>query len=79
MTYVLNYFDYERGWEGTNPGWHKVDILNKSPDKHLEMCDWLYNRIDKVERHARWAWYADYSRFKFRYERDYILFTLTWQ
>ena len=79
MTYAFNYYDGDKGWEETNPGWHEVTIHTNSPDKHSEILKWLYNKVDKVERHARWAWYENHSKFKFRYERDYIMFTLTWQ
>lgn len=79
MTYVLNYFDGAKGWENSNPGWHEAIIYNNSPDKHEKMLEWLYNKVDNVERHARWIWCQDHGKFKFRYERDYIMFTLTWQ
>jgi hypothetical protein len=79
MTHVLNYFDGAKGWENSNPGWHEAIIYNNSPDKHEKMLEWLYNKVDNVERHARWIWCQDHGKFKFRYERDYIMFTLTWQ
>ena len=79
MTYVTSYFDPDKGWEGTHPGWHEVVINNGSFDKHGKMLEWLYNKVDKVERHACWLWDHHNSKFKFRYERDYIMFTLTWQ
>ena len=30
MTYVTSYFDGDKGWEGTHPGWHEVVINNGS-------------------------------------------------
>lgn len=73
-----NYYDYGRSWEHTNEGWHKIIIERTGSFKHLSMVQWLYDSIDKPERHARWIRFPDASGFKFRYERDYILFTLRW-
>lgn len=73
-----NYYDYQRGWDHTNDGWYKIVIENTSPRKHLNMIKWLYDKIDNPERHARWIMFEYGSGFKFRYERDYILFTLSW-
>lgn len=79
MAVTHNYYDSERGWKGTNPGWHQVDIYTVSPSKHLEMVQWIYDNIDNPERHARWIFenHAN-SSFKFRYERDFVWFRLTW-
>ena len=75
---AYNYFDHSRSWDHTNEGWHEIIIERSSPFKHLDMVRWLYDNIDKPERHARWIRFSDASGFKFRYERDYILFTLRW-
>ena len=74
---VFNYYDYNKGWEQTNPGWHEIEVLS-GPLKHTEMVSWLYDHVDGTERHTRWIRFAESSGFKFRYERDYIMFTLRW-
>lgn len=74
-----NYYDHSRGWDHTNPGWYEIILHDIISFKHIQMVAWLYERIDKTERHCRWCRFAkDSSGFKFRYERDYILFTLSW-
>lgn len=76
---VHHYFDFEKGWDGTNPFWHTVNIQNSNVEKHTEMVKWLYERIDKPERHCRWARFNIGSGFRFRYEKDFLLFRLTWE
>lgn len=78
MTIVDHYYDYERGWENTNNGWYEVILQNLTRHKHRLVVEWLYEKIDKCERHTRWVRFDECSKFKFRYERDYILFTLRW-
>lgn len=79
--YTINYFDTERGWENTNPGWYEYTFHNSSIKKHLIMVNWLYNNIDNTEKHCRWIFYknssTEFSMFKFRYERNYIWFSLS--
>lgn len=74
-----NYFDMNRGWDHTNPGWYEIILNDVISFRHVKMVTWLYDRLDNPERHCRWIRFSDNSSaFKFRYERDYILFTLTW-
>lgn len=82
MTYAHNYYDPDRGWTNTNPGWYEIRIEPKTGEHHLEMVKWLYDNVDNPERHTRWQ-LVDVgtnlrSCFKFRYERDYIWFKLKW-
>lgn len=76
--YVYNYYDPSRGWKHTNENWYTCDIENIGSFKHLEIVKWLYESIDNPERHCRWIRNINSSAFRFRYERDYILFTLRW-
>jgi len=78
MTYVTHYYDYERGWEGTNPGWYQASSRIENSDEHIEVVEWLYKNIDNPERHCRWTRILNESIVKFRYERDYIHFRLRW-
>ena len=78
---VFNYYDTAKGWDNTNPGWHTIIIRNVGSFKHAEIVTWLYDNIDGTERHCRWIRLnngSPESGFKFRHERDYILFTLRW-
>lgn len=81
MTIVENYFDYTRGWENTNAGWYEVQLplttRNKSKEAK-EIIQWMYDNLDGTEKHARWIAFEDCAKFKFRYERDAIMFTLRW-
>jgi hypothetical protein len=69
----------EAGWEHTQPGWYECSVKTEDIDKYDEMTQWLLNNIGKYKRHCRWC-VTDVNvvSFKFRYERDYILFTLRW-
>jgi hypothetical protein len=78
ITYVPHYYDYERGWEGTNPGWYQAIARVENMDEHLVIVEWLHKNIDNPERHCRWTRTLNESIVKFRYERDYIHFRLRW-
>lgn len=78
MTVVDHYYDYERGWVDTNKGWHECTLDWITRTQHRDIVEWMYEKLDNPERHARWIRFEDCSKFKFRYERDYILFTLRW-
>jgi hypothetical protein len=72
---VYNYHD-PKGWEHTNPGWHQASAHVKH---YNEILEWLRNNNSKFERHTRWIILDDGEmKFKFRYEKDYIMFTLRW-
>lgn len=65
------------------PGWYLYEFpVKKYPDRYTDMyneiVDWLYANIDKPERHVRWHINNMHIRVKFRYERDYLRFVLTW-
>ncbi len=78
---VFSHFDVASGWDNTNPGWHEFHINAPdvySEDFYQEVFDWLYNSIDKCERHVRWKFTLDKVLVKFRYERDYIYCSLRW-
>jgi hypothetical protein len=79
---AMNYYDEKNGWEHTKPGWHEVVIparqFRETVFKHTEMLTWIYDNIGKCEHHCRWQFDNDSLKYKFRYERDYIWFKLTW-
>ena len=76
---IHEHYDYDAGWENTKPGWHECTLHDKHLNKYNEIIKWLENNIGKHERHCRWCVTDDnIVSFKFRYERDYILFTLRW-
>lgn len=79
---VYNYYDSIRGWEGTTPGWHEVVIHIEDPpetlSRYLDILTWLEENIHGYKKHCRWKYEGNYLRYKFRYERDYIWFKLTW-
>lgn len=76
---IEDHYDTAVGWHNTKPGWHECTINVKHYDIYLEIIDWLYDNIGKCERHCRWAvTEIETVSFKFRYEKDYIMFTLRW-
>ena len=79
MEIINEHYDYKTGWEHTQPGWYECSIRAEHIDKYIEMTDWLINNIGKYERHCRWCVTdTNVISFKFRYEQDYIMFTLRW-
>lgn len=79
-----------KDWEDVKPGWYKVTIKLTPVDsstvnkKYTEIINWLDNNIDNWERHCMLTIApGDDDRdivikAKFRYERDYEWFHLTW-
>jgi hypothetical protein len=79
MTIKVQYYDAVRGWEQTDPGWyeHEIHVSMNMTEKYDDILEWLYNRIDNCERHARWRISQGLIQLKFRYERDVILCKLS--
>ena len=76
-------YNYYEGatWEVTKVGWYECRINAEREDsfEHFsDIIEWLYEKIDKCERHSRWILTHTEMCFKFRYERDYLLFMLRW-
>ena len=79
MAMIYEHYDYDAGWENTKPGWYECTVRAKHLAKYNEIIKWLETNIGKHERHCRWCVTDDdIVSFKFRYERDYIMFTLRW-
>lgn len=76
--YSHNHYDWIRGWDDTNPNWYQVTVFDVEFERHNEIVAWMYDNIDNPERHARWVRLGDDSVFRFRYEKDFIWFRLTW-
>jgi len=80
----LQYYNIEslKNWEECKIGWYeyRIPLQNSTHElKYIEsIIDWVYNNIEKCERHARWAITNESFNFKFRYERDYMMFVLRW-
>jgi hypothetical protein len=72
----LDNYHGPNGWDETNPNWYKAS----APTKHYEeIMKWLEQNNSKFQRHTRWVIASsDETKFKFRYEKDYIMFTLRW-
>jgi len=79
MAVIFQHYDNNAGWENTKPGWHECSVRAEHIDKYVEILDWVEQHVGKYTRHCRWC-VTDTSiaSFKFRYERDYIMFTLRW-
>ncbi len=78
----MNHYDEKNGWEHTKSGWYEIVIparqFREAVEKHTEILTWIYDNIGKCEHHCRWQFDNNSLRYKFRYERDYIWFKLTW-
>lgn len=81
MEVIDDWYDFDRGWENTNPKWfeHSVPITNilYADQLHKEVLHWLFKKMDRCLRHARWIRLDNEIRVKFRYERDYLWFKLS--
>jgi hypothetical protein len=75
----VQHFDQKRGWEETEPGWYeyRIPVSINMTETYDDILEWLYNRIDNCERHARWRISRGLIQLKFRYERDVILCKLS--
>jgi len=75
-------YDATKGWDKTNPGWHEIEIHCQDPresiEKYAEILEWIKQNIQGYKKHSRYRYAGNYLRFKFRYERDYLWFNLTW-
>lgn len=78
----INWYDYKKGWDQTNPGWYeRVIYVSDPPDtitRYVEILEWMYDKLDNCERHCRWQYNGNHLYFKFRYERHYTWFNLRW-
>jgi hypothetical protein len=77
-----DHYDAYKGWHNTNPGWHEVAIHFHDPresiERYVEILEWIKQNIQGYKKHSRYRYAGNYLRFKFRYERDYVWFKLTW-
>lgn len=71
--------------ENKNSGWYECKLLNnESPyssnyiQRYCDVVYWLKEHIPMCYRHTRWTADETGIRVRFRYERDYIMFTLRW-
>lgn len=70
--------------DNEKPGWYQYRIERTLPqayewlDYYDKIVQWIYENVDMPYRHARWMIDAEHSRFRFRYERNYLQFLLRW-
>ena len=66
-------------WDNYKPNWYGARIRVESPKKFEELMRWMQDNLQGHRKHTVWK-LTDDSDFiiRFRYERDYILFTLRW-
>ena len=77
--------DHSKGID-TQPGWYLYSYdappgqFDNFMHIYYDMIEWLYSAIGKCERHAVWGIITDENKmfFKFRYERDFLMFMLRW-
>jgi len=72
-----HWYDWKHGYLDTNPGWYEHIVPCTSARKHEEMVKWLYKNISNPERHCRWTRLENETRVKFRHEKDYVWFSLS--
>ena len=68
-----------------NTGWHLCRVpvdegfnSDQFEALYMEIVDWIYANVDHCQRHARWRWQDDDILVRFRYERDFLVFSLRW-
>lgn len=70
--------------EKENKNWYKFQFSsNKYTTVEFyklydEIVAWMQQGLDNPYRHARWQLTLEHITVKFRYERDYLRFILTW-
>lgn len=77
---------YKERWWDDNCRWPETSIefdTDETPvttllELHDEQITWLYENIDNCERHCRWVIERSYFKFRFRHERDQLMFILRW-
>lgn len=77
FSYSLNYYDHQKGWEYTNSGWYQHIVYTDSIKTHKQAIQWLYDNLDNPEKHCRWRRFEDKLCVKFRYEKNYLWFCLS--
>lgn len=74
-------YDWVRGWDDDHPFWYTHTLSAQTQtdvDKlHREVVVWLYQNIDNPERHCRWIRQKLDVSVKFRHEKDFLWFTLS--
>ena len=66
------------------PGWHEYRIDRTHPTSfewlihYNSIVNWILENIDMPHRHSRWVIQPEHALFRFRYERNYLLFVLRW-
>ena len=80
-----NNYDERKGLEDTNPGWYTFKVhaeqfeWSKYVERYFDIVDWLYESIDKCEKHVIWGNSdSDCMIIRFRYEKHYLHFMLRW-
>lgn len=79
-----HWYDIRKGFQNDKPNWYTITI-HSNLDDFIEFGDqcqfiieWMYHKIDHVERHCRWSLQFNEFHVKFRYEKDYAWFKLRW-
>ena len=78
LEHRLHWYDWKLGWDDTEVGWYEHTVKVNTLELHKQIIEWIYKNIDKPERHCRWVRIQDELHVRFRYERNYIWFSLTW-
>jgi hypothetical protein len=71
--------------ENKQTGWYQYDYPNDKTlysynfiRKYCDIVYWIQENIPMHYRHTRWTADEERIRVRFRYERDFIMFTLRW-
>ena len=79
---IYQYYDRQKGWQGTNPGWYEVVIHIDEPHetilRYQDTVEWIRDNIHGYQKHCRWFYAGNDLKYKFRHEKDYIWFKLVW-
>jgi len=77
--------DLQNWYTKGSEGWHTYSLEYREGDnillleqKYVSMIMWILQNVSGAYRHARWKYSEEKITVKFRYERDYIMFMLSW-
>lgn len=73
----LDYYDQSKGYTDTTPGWYEHILYTTEKGKQIDAILWLYRNIEGTEKHCRWCSDDDKLSVKFRFEKNYLWFSLS--
>lgn len=81
----MRHVEYNNHWyKQEKPGWYEYTLDRHLGDSvawmrfYVVVVEWINTNIDGAYKHTRWKLNPETATFKFRHERDFLLFILKW-